>query len=89
MSDEQLWRPKRHDDDDESTPELFDTRKWRLDKHDATAEQLRNGQYPLFIPNDWHCSYECRGIEFPNGKQTHSWNCPYWWNEGKDDTPFD
>lgn len=37
------------------------------------------------------CEYGCPGmrIDRPDGVVLHKWDCPYWWNEGKDKSPWD
>lgn len=101
MSDEKLWRPsvRQGSANDETVSEsladadvLFDTTKWRPDKNDATNAQLKAGLVPMWRPaeDEWDCKYDCPGITFAGLQQqtTHSWNCPFWWKEGKNKTPF-
>lgn len=52
---------------------------------------LSKDHYPLADARDgWTCPYGCPGTlaKIPD-IQAHSWDCPYWWNEGKDKTPFE
>lgn len=39
----------------------------------------------------WTCDYGCKSFVWPHEPQPgqyHAWDCPYWWNEGRDLTPF-
>lgn len=59
-------------------------------------EHLYGEVYPGRNPNDpkvvaFVCPYGCEGMRLdqPNGRVVHHYSCAYWWNEGKDETPFD
>lgn len=45
---------------------------------------------PATVLVPWTCKYGCPGILVLKGTQVphHAWNCPYWENEGSNDTPF-
>lgn len=98
MDDEELWTPPPRvrspsqsmnaDDDDGGDIELFDARKWRPSPNDPSDFHLATASYPLFRPKQWSCKYGCPGLEYPDGRQFHVWNCLHWDNEGKHDTPF-
>lgn len=39
----------------------------------------------------WQCVYGCKAFpasRAPADDQYHTYTCPYWWEEGIDDTPF-
>ncbi len=38
----------------------------------------------------WQCPYGCPGVRAVAADlEMHTWDCPYWEHEGKDQTPFD
>ena len=41
-------------------------------------------------PEGWECAYGCRGLAaLPAIQATHTWDCDYWYREGRNETPFD
>jgi hypothetical protein len=38
--------------------------------------------------SEWVCDYQCRPVQLTRGL-THKFDCPYWANEGKEQTPID
>lgn len=93
--EDELWIPPavvEQSDDSTEEVELFDTNRWRRDPNDVMTQQLEAvGLFPMWQPSpeQWSCKYGCPGVDIAGTRIEHSWNCPYWRNEGVTKTPFD
>lgn len=58
------------------SPDVAETDDWGLPPLSKEEQQVAD------------CAYECQAMTVPGGRLVHGWPCPWWWNEGKDATPF-
>jgi hypothetical protein len=76
--------------------ELADLDEWTAPaKGDDYIERAKSGKgqdwYPIHAAGPtWSCKYGCPGVILGfDGLESHRYDCPWWWHEGRNETPFD
>lgn len=71
------------DDDDVFIPEAPVFRKLQ-------SEGVGQSWYPMRVADpEWRCPYGCPGVRnVAADLEWHTWDCPYWQHEGRNETPF-
>lgn len=65
-----------------------DIQLWRPPLKQPRVVKNEGAPLELFVAKQpWSCAYGCSGTVVGQNRY-HNWDCDYWQNEGRDETPF-